>query len=162
MIKLICVCFVRSFVLRSIGMGCGYCSSERNGLAILLTERPELGGYFHQREWDGEEAQQQIGYGQVDDEEVAGSAHLGLSSDGQTHQSVAYGPDQNHDGVNGDQHGQCARVQRSIGRVLIDQLLVGNWLKQARETNTEIMNRMESSKQPDEWVHTQLGLVRAR
>ncbi len=97
---------------------------KNKGKTTALTVRPRLGGDLHQGEGNGEEAEEQVGDGQVDDEEVARGAHLRLAGHRQTDQPIADGADEDEHGVDDAQTGEAEAVQRPVLVVLLHQLVV--------------------------------------
>ena len=82
-----------------------------------LSELAELPGdveYLDERERHGDEAEHEVGDGEVHDEDVAGGAHEGVARHHVDHHKVAHGAQQDHERVQQDEHVAARRVDAGL------------------------------------------------
>ena len=72
------------------------------------------------RQRHGDEAEEQVGDGQVDDEDVAGRPHGRLAGHDVDDQRVADGPEDDEDAIGGDQAEEGEVVDASVGAEPLD------------------------------------------
>ena len=84
---------------------------HRHQLAHEVSERPDGHGDLHQVEGLREEAERQVGHGQVDDEHVARGAHVPVASHHVADEPVAGGAEDDEDGEGDDEDRLRRRVE---------------------------------------------------
>ncbi len=86
-----------------------------------------------QGERHGDDAEDEVGPGQGDDEDVPGRAHLGLAQDGGEDDYVAGDPDEDDDAVEGEENDEDAPA---------DALLLGEVLREVLEHLQDALARV--------------------